>query len=119
MRDRVEEVRGAVERVDDETRLARIALDLARLFHLEAPARARVGQLVIERPLGRLVGLRHEIGRALLRNLQMLDLAEVAAQLCAGLARGPFHDGGVAGSDRKSTRLNSGPHIAARMPSPL
>src|SRR3546814_8802923 len=41
MRDRVEEVRGAVERVDDETRLARIALDLARLFHLEAPARAR------------------------------------------------------------------------------
>src|SRR3546814_10237104 len=67
MRDRVEEVRGAVERVDDETRLARIALDLARLFHLEAPARARVGQLVIERALGRLVGLRHEIGRALLR----------------------------------------------------
>src|SRR3546814_3467014 len=51
MRDRVEEVRGAVERVDDETRLARIALDLARLFHLEAPARARVGQLVIERAL--------------------------------------------------------------------
>src|SRR5690606_30169993 len=65
--------------------------------HLEAPARTRVGQLVIERALGRLVGLRHEIGRALLRDLQMLDLAEIAAQLRAGLARGAFHDGDDAG----------------------
>src|SRR3546814_13575106 len=49
MRARVEEVRGAVERIDDEARLARSAFDLARLFHLEAPARTRVGQFVIQR----------------------------------------------------------------------
>src|SRR3546814_20522342 len=85
------EVGLAVERVDDEARLARLSLDLARLLHQETPAGTRVGQFVVQRAFGRLVGLRHEIGQPFLRNLQMLDLAKVAAQL----------------GDRKSTRLNS------------
>src|SRR3989344_5379057 len=93
MRDRVEEVRGAVERIDDETRLARVALDHPALFEHEAPARTIAAEFVIERALGGRVGLRHEVCGALLRDLQMLDLAEVAAQLGARLARGAFHDG--------------------------
>src|SRR3546814_8839399 len=78
LRDRVQEVGRAVERVDDEARLARLSLDLARLLHQETPAGTRVGQFVVQRAFGRLVGLRHEIGRPFLRNLQMLDLAKVA-----------------------------------------
>ncbi len=101
MRDRVEEVGRAVERVDDEARLAGFADDLARLFHQEPPARTVAAEFVIEGALGGLVGLRHEVGRALLRDLEMLDLAKVTAQLGAGLARGAFHDGDDAGYGHK------------------
>src|SRR3546814_19966273 len=98
MRDRVEEVRGAVERIDDEARLARIAFDLARLFHLEAPASTRVGQFVIQCALGRLIGFCYKVGRPFLRDLQMLDTAEIEAQLRAGLCGGALPDSVVSGS---------------------
>ena len=97
MRDAVEEVRGAVERIDDEARLARIALDHAAFFEQKAPAGTVAAQLVIQGAFGGLIGLRDEIGRSLLRDLQMLDLAKVAAQLGPRLARGAFHDGDDAG----------------------
>ena len=46
----------------------------------EAPVGPRGAQLVVERPLGRLVGLGDEVGRPLAADLEVLDLAEVAAQ---------------------------------------
>jgi hypothetical protein len=44
--------------------------------------------------LGALIGLRDEIRRPLAADLQVLDLAEIAAQALARLARGLFHDSG-------------------------
>ena len=64
----------------------------AAFFQLEAPAGPRRAQFVPQRALGRLIGLRDEIGGPLAADLEMLDLAEIAAQALAGLAGGLFHD---------------------------
>src|SRR3712207_4455060 len=87
VRDAVEEVRGAVERIDDPARLALVARDLALLLEQEAEVGARLAQDVSDRPLGGAVGVRHEIRRALARDLELLDLVEVAPQPRRGLAR--------------------------------
>src|SRR5690606_38916617 len=50
-----------------------------------------------DRLFGGIVRGGHEIGRALARHLQRLDLVEVAAQPGRGLARRLFHDGDEAG----------------------
>ena len=39
-----------------------------------------------------MIGLRYEIGRSLAADLEVLDLAEVAPQAAARLARGALHD---------------------------
>ena len=57
----------------------------------EAVARARVPELLAQHLLGAAVGGGDEIGRALERDLQVLDLAEVALERAAGLARGLDH----------------------------
>ena len=46
---------------------------------------------------GALVGHRHEVGRPLAADLELLDLAEVAPQARRRLARGALHDGDQAG----------------------
>ena len=46
---------------------------------------------------GALVGHRDEVGRPLAADLQLLDLAEIAAQARRRLARGALHDGDQAG----------------------
>ena len=89
----VEEVGRAVERIDDPARLVGIAGNLPGLFEQEAPVGSCMQQFVIQRPLGALIGFRHEIGRSLATDLQMLDLTEIAAQLRPSLARGAVHDG--------------------------
>ena len=93
----VEEVAGAVERIDDEARLVDLAGDLTPLFHQEAPPGASGTQFVPQRPLGRLIGLGDEVRRALAADLQMLDLAEIATQAPARLARSALHDSDEAG----------------------
>ena len=97
MRDAVEEVGGAVERIDDPPRLVGIALDLAAFLEQHAPVGPRVAQFLDDRLLGALVGHRDEVGRALAADLQLLDLAEVAAQARRRLAGGALHDGDQAG----------------------
>ncbi len=97
MRHAVEEVGGAIERVDDPARLVRIALDLAAFLEQHAPVGPGVAQLLDDRLLGALVGHRHEVGRSLAADLQLLDLAEVAAQARRRLAGGALHDGDQAG----------------------
>jgi hypothetical protein len=42
---------------------------------------------------GALIRHRHEIGRPLAADLQLLDLPEIAADARRGLARGALHDG--------------------------
>jgi len=91
VRDSVEEIAGPVERVDDPARLAFIAFDGSRFLHDETPARTRLAEFVIERALGAHVGLGDEIGRPLAADLEVFDLAEIAAQSPARLARGAFH----------------------------
>jgi hypothetical protein len=57
----VEEIRGAIERVDDPARLGRVALDDAALLHQEPPIGACALQLLEQRLLGALVGDRDEV----------------------------------------------------------
>ena len=91
MRDAVEKIAGAIQRIDDPARLGRVALDHSALFQHEAPIGPHCQQLVIQRPLGSLIGLRHEIRRALAGDLQMLDFTKIATQTLPGLAGSFFH----------------------------
>jgi hypothetical protein len=87
----VQEVGGAVERVDDPAVRLVGALDVAALLHDETVAGARPGELAKERLLGAVIGGRDKVAGALDGHLQLLDLAEVARQAAAGLARGGDH----------------------------
>src|SRR5262249_3475674 len=58
----------------------------------EAVAGPRLGEFGAHRLLGAMVGGGDEVGRALERDLQLLDLAEVAPQPARSLARGGDHD---------------------------
>src|SRR5690606_31862709 len=91
MRDAVEEVAGAVERIDDPARLRRIALDRAPFLEHEAPVRPRRAQLVPQCPFRCLVGLRYEVRRSLAAHLEVGDLSKIAPQAAAGLACGALH----------------------------
>ncbi len=93
----MEKVCRAIQRIDDETRLVGIPFDHAAFFHHKSPIRPRFAQFIIEHAFSLLVGLRNEIGWALLRNLQMLHFAKVTTQLRASLASSAFHDGEKAG----------------------
>src|SRR5712692_3482163 len=88
VRDPVQEVGGAVERIDDPAvRLVGAFVGAAFLAE-KAVAGARVRELLAHDFLGAPVGGGDEIGGALERDLQMLHLAEVALEHAAGLARG-------------------------------
>jgi len=68
------------------------AFAVAALFADEAVTGPRLGEIGVEHFLRALVGERDEVGWALQRYLQMLDLAEIAFQAAAGAARGLDHD---------------------------
>jgi hypothetical protein len=87
----VQEIGGAVERIDDPAMGLVGPLDQAALLHQEAVARPGLGQLAVEGVLGAVVGGGDEIARPLDRHLQLLDLAEVARQPAPRLARGADH----------------------------
>ena len=93
----VQEVGGAVERINDPAVRRVDAFDRAAFFHQKAVFGPRALQFLEQDGLGLAVGGRDEIGRALLRDLQMLDLAKVAAQARSRLARGALHDGDKGG----------------------
>src|SRR5581483_9233944 len=61
------------------------------------PVGPRVPQFLDDRLFGALVGHRYEVGGSLAADLQLLDLAEVAAKARCRLARGALHDGDQAG----------------------
>src|SRR6516164_1415430 len=98
LRDAVQKIGGAVERIDDPGVGFVGALARAAFLADETVARPRLGKVGVEHLFGALVGKRDEIGRPLQRNLQMLDLPEIVLQAAAGAARGLDHDvdeGGV------------------------
>ena len=94
----MQEVGGAVERIDDPGVGLVGALVAAAFLAEEAVAGPRLAQLGAQHLLGAAVGGGDEIGRPLERDLQVLDLAEVALERARGLARGRDHhveEGGV------------------------
>ena len=92
MRDPVQEVHGAVERVDDPG-VGRVGAGAPAAFLAqEAVARAGAIELLVQDVLGAMVGRADEVRRALERHLQMLDLAEIAPERARGFLRGLDHD---------------------------
>ena len=101
----MQEIGGAVEGIDDPG-VARVAARARAAFLAEeAVARPRLGKIGVEHLLGALVGERDEIRRALLRHLQILDLAEIALQVAPRAARGLDHDVDEGGMEHESRDL--------------
>ena len=92
LRNAVQEIGGAVERIDDPGVALVGALANAAFLADEAVARPRLGEVGVQHLLGALVGHGDEIGGSLQRHLKILDLAEVALEAAAGAARGFDHD---------------------------
>src|SRR3546814_6318361 len=89
----VQEVGGAVEGIDDPAPPAVVAgRHLGRLLHEKAVAGARLLQFVVDHLLGLVVGGRHEVGRPLARDLQVLDLTEAPLEAARRLPSGLEND---------------------------
>ena len=77
-RNAVQEIGGAVQRVDDPAVLGILALHHAAFLHQEGIARARLGEFGEDDLLGLAIGLADIVARSLQRHLEVLDFAEVA-----------------------------------------
>ncbi len=80
MRNAVQEVAGAIERIDHPPPRPVVRPGRAGFLHQEGVAGPRLGQVVADRLLGAQIGLADEIARSLHAHLQLLDLGEVAQQ---------------------------------------
>ena len=78
MRDAVQEVGGAVERIDDPAMMAVAARLDSAFLHQEAVAGPRLASSARSGLLGLEIGGGDEIAGALDRDLELLDFAEVA-----------------------------------------
>src|SRR6266849_578836 len=92
LRNAVQEIGGAVERVDDPAMGLVGTLGSSALLAEKAVAGARLGELRAQNFLGAPIRRRDEISRPLQRDLQPLDLAEVALEAARRIVRGPDHD---------------------------
>ena len=92
MRNAVQEVGGAVERIDDPAMGLVGAGMRAAFLAQEAVIRPRLGKLLAHDRFGLAVGGGDEIARPLQRYLQVLDLAEIALEASSGAVRGLDHD---------------------------
>ena len=92
MRNAVQEIGGAVERIDDPAMALVGAGTRAAFLAEKAIGRPRLGEFLVDDLLGAAVGGGDEIARPLERHLQMLDLAEIALEAAPGTARGLDHD---------------------------
>ena len=92
MRNAVQKVGRAVERIDDPAMGFVGAGMRAAFFAKKTVVRARLGELLAQDGLGAAVGGGHEIARSLERNLKLLDLAEVAFEAAGGAMRRLDHD---------------------------
>ena len=115
MRNAVQEIGGAIERIDDPPMILVGAGARAAFFAEKAVVRPRLGEFLIDDFLGPPVGGGDEIARALERDLQMLDLAEIALEAAAGPIGGLDHDvkdggmlHGACGTFRGASRKGAG-----------
>ena len=92
MRNAVQEIGGAVERVDDPAVALVGARDGAAFLAEKAVIRPRLGEFLAHDLLGAAVGGGDEIARPFDRHLQMLDLAEIALEAAPGAMRRFDHD---------------------------
>src|SRR5947199_229946 len=102
VRNAVQEVGGAVERIDHPGVGLVAALAVATFLAEKAIARPRLQQLGAQDVFGAVIGGGDEVGRAFERDLQVCDLAEVALEAAPGLARGGDHhveQGGLGGQE--------------------
>ncbi len=88
----MQEVGGAVERIDDPGMGLVRSLDQAAFLAQEVIAGTGLGQFLHQHLLGLEVGGGDVVPRALLGDLQLGHLAEIARQAAAGLAGGVDHD---------------------------
>ena len=92
MRNAVQEVGGAVERIDDPAMALVGAGAGAAFLAEEAVFGPGLGQFLVNDLFGAPIGGGDEIARALQRDLKVLDLAEIALETAAGTARRLEHD---------------------------
>lgn len=102
MRHAVQEVGGTVEGVDVPGMGLVLALDDPALLHDQAVARPRLHQRLAQGRLGLAVGRGDEVARAFSRDLQVLDLAEIALEPARRLAHGIDHHGHQGGDDHRA-----------------
>ncbi len=88
----MQEVRGAVERIDQPAVLSVLGFNLAGFFHQEAVIRAGAAQFRVDDLFGAAVCLADIVAGALERNLKILDFAKIASEAAAGLHSGLYHN---------------------------
>ena len=87
----MQEVRRAVERIDDPAVMRVAARALAAFLEQQPIAGAGTRQLVLQGALGLQIGGRDEFARTLDRDLQLLDFAEIADEAAGRLEGGAGH----------------------------
>ena len=80
MRNAMQEVAGAVERIDNPPGLVLVPFDHTGFFHHESPIRPCGEKFVVDGAFGDPIRLRYEVCRPLMADLKVLDLAKVATQ---------------------------------------
>ncbi len=98
----MQEVGGAVERIHDPAMGFVVAFPDPALLAQETIAGPRAAQFGEQNFLGAAVGSGDEIGRSFQRDLQVLDLAEVALEAPPGLAGRGGHDIEQCGTEHES-----------------
>src|SRR5215472_4157491 len=117
VRNSVQKIQRAVERIDDPAVSLIAAFARATLLAQKTVAGTRMLELVAQDFLGAQVGGGDEIGRPLERGLQMLDLAEIALERAARLARGLDHHVEEGGAEHGGPRSGGdGPAVGPRCP---
>src|SRR5262244_268397 len=117
VRNSVQKIQRAVERIDDPAVSLVAAFARATLLAQKTVAGTRMLELVAQDFLGAQVGGGDEIGRPLERGLQMLDLAEIALERAARLARGLDHHVEEGGAEHGGPRSGGdGPAVGPRCP---
>ena len=92
VRDAVQKIGGSVERIDDPA-VGRVGAGAGTAFLAEeSVVGPRLGELLAHDLLGAPVGGRDKVARSLQRDLEVLDLAEIAFEAAAGAIGGLGHD---------------------------
>ena len=92
MRNAVQKIHCAVQRIDDPAVRLVGTIDRTGLLHLEPIAGTRLGEFLEQGLFCAVIGGSHKIARALNGNLQVLNLAKIALQGFARLEGSGGHD---------------------------